>query len=230
MCKRNKYVEAGQGGSGCTCFNKYVGSFRFLVELRGYGIPKGGGHSGCPPLSTLHVRGLPLYPYECIWGMGDAPCFHRHIRGLPLYHSFTCMPPLVYLSMLAAAGLRRSQWPMSSFMKSDILIDKSKTTHLYRALRSLGTAELDRHASYMLLYSRASVTSRARPCDQPLCSIIPSILLTLFVITRLYPLPCTGLRLLSLLTGLQLDLLYGPAPLVYKSALLYTRSSVLISR
>ena len=61
-------------------------------------------------------------------------------------------------------------------------------------------------------------------------SVYPSALLTLFVFTRLHPLPCTGLRLLSLLTGLRPDLLYGPAPLVYKSALLYARSSVLISR
>ena len=61
-------------------------------------------------------------------------------------------------------------------------------------------------------------------------SVYPSALLTLFVFTRLHPFPCTRLRLLSLLTGLRPDLLYGPAPLVYKSALLYARSSVLISR
>ena len=60
-------------------------------------------------------------------------------------------------------------------------------------------------------------------------SVYPSALLTLFVFTRLHPFPCTGLRLLSLLTGLRPDLLYRPAPLVYKSALLYTRSSVRIS-
>ena len=61
-------------------------------------------------------------------------------------------------------------------------------------------------------------------------SVYPSTLLTLFAFTRLHPLLCTGLRLLSLLTGLRPDLLYGPAPLVYKSALLYARSLVLISR
>ena len=61
-------------------------------------------------------------------------------------------------------------------------------------------------------------------------SVYPSALLTLFVFTRLHPFPCTGLRPLSLLTGLRPGLLYGLALLVYKSALLYARSSVLISR
>ena len=50
--------------------------------------------------------------------------------------------------------------------------------------------------------------------------VYPSVLLTLFVFTRLHVFPCTRL---------QPDLLFGPAPLVYKSALLYARSSVLIS-
>ena len=61
-------------------------------------------------------------------------------------------------------------------------------------------------------------------------SVYPSALLTLFVFTRLHPLPCTGPGLLSLLIGLRPDLLYGLALLVYKSPLLYARSSVLISR
>ena len=74
---------------------------------------------------------------------------------------------------------------------------------------------------------RLSPDTGPTPLHHP---VYPSALLTLFVFTRLHPLPCTGLRLLSLLTGLRPDLLYGPAPLVYKSALLYARSLVLISR
>ena len=68
---------------------------------------------------------------------------------------------------------------------------------------------------------------RSTPLHHP---VYPPALPTLFVFTHLHLLPCTGLRLLSLLTGLRPDLLYGPAPLVYKSALRYARSSVLISR
>ena len=59
--------------------------------------------------------------------------------------------------------------------------------------------------------------------------IYPSTLLTLFMFTRLHLFPCTGLQILSLLTRLKPDLLFGPAPLVYKSALLNARSSVLVS-
>ena len=59
--------------------------------------------------------------------------------------------------------------------------------------------------------------------------VYPSTLLTLFVFTRLQLFPYTRLQLLSLLTRLWPDLLSGPATLVYKSTLLYTRSSVLIS-
>ena len=61
-------------------------------------------------------------------------------------------------------------------------------------------------------------------CSTPLCHpIYPSALLTLFMFTRLHPFLCTGLRLLSLLTGLQLDLLFQPDPL---SSLSSTGASV----
>ena len=60
--------------------------------------------------------------------------------------------------------------------------------------------------------------------------VYPSALLTSFMFTRLHLFPWTRLQLLSLLIGLRPDLLFRPAPLVYKSTLLYARSSVLISR
>ena len=74
---------------------------------------------------------------------------------------------------------------------------------------------------------RLPLDTRSTPLHH---SVYPSALLTYFVFTCLYPFPCTRLQLLSLLTRLRPDLLYGLAPLVYKSALLYARSSVLISR